>query len=402
MIHSFESLQDEELTRRVGLAGSVMDYTPVNLAPEGQPQGQFFQTVVGPYDRLAIGYAYKPIDSETIEGEREELNRIASRAAETQHAYGTDEDAHAFLGAIDPSANLYDLGGDVIQYSGNRIAIARELFDKMEDRFGETGARYQKLLQVFGQGLTQYGSAVLNVPKYIGGIHHYRDHIGDPEGRVPYVPVPADQQRAALDFLTAEILSPDAFRLSPRLLNKLAIERFEDIEGSLYRRRRNDLPLHDLVLALQSIPLFRMYNPITLSRINDVEARTPDGDEAFTMAEMFSEIRTAIWQELASKTNVNSFRRNLQRRHLQTLIELVVRMNPAIPEDARTLARADLERIRRDINGVLGRPARPLPPEGARLNVISRAHLRETRARITAALEAGLERQMPRPAGAAG
>jgi hypothetical protein len=402
MIHSLESLQDEELARRVGLTGSVMDYTPANLAPEGQPQRQFFQTVIGPYDRLAIEYAYEPIDSETIEGEREELNRIAARAAEAQNAYGTDEDAYVFLGAIDPTANIYDLGSDLIQYSGNRIAIARELFGKMEDRFSEPGTRYQKLLQVFGQGLTQYAIAVLNVPKFIGGIHHYRDHIGDPNGRVPYVPVPADQQRAALRFLTREILGPDTFRLPPRLLNKLAIERFEDIEGTLFMRRRNDLPLHDLVLLIQSIPLSRIYDPITLSRINDLAVRYSNGDEPFTMAEMFGDVRAAIWQELASKENVNSFRRNLQRHHLQTLIGMVVEMSPGIPEDARTLARADLERIRREINALLGRPERPLPPEGAALNAVSRAHLRETRARITAALEAGLERQMPRPAGVSG
>ena len=49
--------------------------------------------------------------------------------------------------------------------------------------------------------------------KYIGGIYHYRDHVGD--GRLP------------LQLgLVEHVFGPDAFRWSPELLNKLAPERW--------------------------------------------------------------------------------------------------------------------------------------------------------------------------------
>ena len=387
----FGKLQDASLTARVGLTGSVMDYVPVNLAPEGKPQGEFWQTRIGPYDAWAIEYAYKPIEAASPEGEKAALETIASRVANTDLAYGTDEDT--FTGTpkgIDPTSNMWDLGSDILAYYSSRADIAHELFGRMEDRFNDPGLRYQKLRLVFAQAIGEIAPAALNVPKYIGGIRHYRDHIGDPSGRLPYDPVPAREQRDALAFLNKEIFGPDAFRIPPRLLNKLAVERFPDIEGNFWNLERIDLPIHTLVLALQSLPMDRLFHPIVLSRLVDIETRY-EGKDKFTAAEMFAAVRQAIWSEIDSRGNVNSFRRNLQRKHLTTLIGLAVQSDPAVPEDARTLARADLIEIRRGIDALLGRAGKP----AAALDAVTRAHLDETRARITAALEAGMQRQLP-------
>src|SRR5262249_23281195 len=186
----------------------------------------------------------------------------------------------------------------------------------------------------------------------------------------------------------------DAFKLPPRLFNKLALERFPDIEGNVWTADRIDLPIHTLVLALQSVAMDRLYHPIVLSRLVDSEQRYEGKDKAFTLAEMLGSVRQAVWSELDNKSNINSFRRNLQRKHLTTLVNLVVQADPAQPEDARTLARADLIQIRRGIDSVLGRVERP----AVSLDAVTRAHLDESRARITAALEAGMQRQIPQAA----
>lgn len=401
-IHRFDQLQDAAFTSRAGLTGSVMDYIPVNLAPEGKRQGQYWQTEIGPYDRWAIEYAYRPIASDTAEGEKPELERIASRAADPDLAYGTDEDTNTGSPrGMDPASNMFDIGGDILAYYRSRADIAHELFAKMESRFSDPGTRYQKLRLVFSQGIGEIVPAAANVPKFIGGIRHHRDHIGDPNGRLPYEPVPAAEQRAALAFLNDEIFGPRAFSFPARLLNKLAVERFPDIEGTIFQIERNDPPIHALVLALQSGPLERLYHPITLNRLLDLETHYGPKEPPFTMAEMFSSVRKAIWQEVEARKDVGSFRRNLQRKHLQILIPLAVQIDPASPEDARTLARADLLAIRRGIDAALGPSGRP-SPAAARLDEVTRAHLDETRARITAALDAGLLRQLPPPAPPAG
>src|SRR5262249_13753548 len=86
-----EELHDTKVTRKRGLVGSVMDYNPVNIAPKGVKQGDYFTSTIGPYDYWAIEYAYKPLPGGT-EGEYAELKKIASKCAAPGHDYATDED----------------------------------------------------------------------------------------------------------------------------------------------------------------------------------------------------------------------------------------------------------------------------------------------------------------------
>ena len=60
-IYSLKQIQDPEFTKKNGLTGSVMEYSPINLALKGEKQGAFFTPTLGAYDYWAIEYAYKPI-----------------------------------------------------------------------------------------------------------------------------------------------------------------------------------------------------------------------------------------------------------------------------------------------------------------------------------------------------
>lgn len=389
-IYPVDQLQNADMTIANGLTGSVMDYTPVNLATNGSPQGQYWQTTPGPYDYWAIEYAYKPIDADSPEGELDELERIASRVAQANLAYATDEDTFGFSPrSIDPTSNLWDIGDDPIRFYEGRIELAQELWGNIEEVFEKPGNRYQKFRRVFGEGISQYAVAALNVPKFIGGIYHHRDHIGDPGGRVPFEPVSVEKQRAALDFLREKILAPDALQFTPELLNKLAPERDWDFQGSPWTLQRIDYPIHDMVKAIQSLVLGRLYHPITMSRIVDLEVKYADGADPFTLGEVFSGVRSAIWSELQQGEKINGFRRNLQRVHLDALSRLILDPTNGTPEDAKTLARADLVDIRSEADQVL---------RAGGLDRMTKAHLAETAARIDATLDAQVQRRLfPRP-----
>ncbi|MEE8111906.1 MAG: zinc-dependent metalloprotease, partial [Acidobacteriota bacterium] len=191
-IHANADLHNTELTSREGLGGSVMDYNPANVAANGAPQGQFWQTALGPYDYWAIEYAYKPIDASSPEEELEELDRIASRASQPELAYLTDEDTFGFATrAIDPTSSLWDMGDDPIEFNRGQVALAHELWERMDAHFDQPGERYQKYRNAISFGVINVWIAAQNVPKYIGGIYNNRDHIGDPGGRLPFEPVPA-------------------------------------------------------------------------------------------------------------------------------------------------------------------------------------------------------------------
>ncbi|MBI4161556.1 MAG: zinc-dependent metalloprotease [Acidobacteria bacterium] len=387
IIHPVSRLHDAALTAARGLTGSVMDYIPVNVAPDGQAQGEYWQTTPGPYDYWAIEYAYRPIEATGPEAEAAELERIAGRVADAELAYATDEDTFGFSPrSVDPTANLWDIGDDPIQFYRGRVDLARELWDRMEERFEKPGNRYQKFLRVFNEGVTQYLVAALNAPKFIGGIYNFRDHVGDPGGRVPFQPVPAEKQREALEFVRTAILAPDALDFPPEILNRLVPERHWDFQGTPWNLQRLDYPIHTLVAALQAQVLNRLYHPITMSRIVDLELKSANGTDPLTLAEVFSGLRSSVWTELTSGEEIRSFRRNLQRSHLDTLIKILIAPAPGTPEDARTLARADLIDIGREAERALGRTG---------LDRITRAHLEESRARVDAALGAGLERSLP-------
>lgn len=380
-----DQLHNTALTQENGLTGSIMDYVPVNIASEGQPQGQYFQTTLGTYDYWAIEYAYRPVDAESVQDEKSVLEEIAARSAEPQLAYGTDEDALWGARGIDPTCNRGDLGDDPITFYRDRIALVQELWSKIEEQFEKPGNRYQKLRQVFNQGIWQYYDAAFTVPKYIGGIYHNRDHVGTPHGRIPFEPVSVAKQREAFEFLKTHIFGPEAFSFSPELLNKLAPERFLDFSDSAFRMRRIDYPVHDVILSIQSLPLYFLYDPILLSRMQDLELRYSADDEPFTMAEMFMELREAIWAELSEPSNINSFRRALQRAHLEHLISMLVTPGYGIPEDACTLVRTDLVDLKTSIEHIRS---------DAALDASTQAHLDETLARVDAALQAQIEKRL--------
>src|SRR5262249_50725021 len=155
-------LNDKEVTAK-GMVGSVMDYIPVNLAPKGVKQGDYFPTTNGPYDYWAIEYAYKTPAND------EELKKIASRGASTPGLdYGTDEDT--FLSA-DPTVNLFDLGDDVLAFAKTRMLAAEDLLKTLSARAIEDGEGHQRVRVAFTLLLAQYGDGAYLMSKYVGGEH---------------------------------------------------------------------------------------------------------------------------------------------------------------------------------------------------------------------------------------
>ncbi|MFQ5453966.1 MAG: zinc-dependent metalloprotease, partial [Candidatus Zixiibacteriota bacterium] len=197
-IYSLDQIQNREFTRENSLSGTVMDYNPPNIARHGKPQGEFYASVPGPYDDWVIEYAYSDFGDISPEEELARLNDIASRAPLSGLAYGTDEDAFGSSAkSIDPTCNLFDQGNDPLTYCQHKIDLTNELWHNSIKKFEQDGNRYQKIQRVFQTAWRSYYESTRYASKYIGGLYHHRDHIGDPEGRIPFEPVPASEQRRA-------------------------------------------------------------------------------------------------------------------------------------------------------------------------------------------------------------
>ena len=121
-------MSDKAYAEKNGLTGSVMEYTPVNIALKGERQGAYFTPTLGAYDYWALEYAYKPFSAEQ---ESAELAKIAARASDPQLAFATDEDIGV---AIDPMVNQSDLGSDPLAFFKRRMKLSQELWQRLEQR----------------------------------------------------------------------------------------------------------------------------------------------------------------------------------------------------------------------------------------------------------------------------
>ena len=395
-------LHDTKITREKGLSGSVMDYNPVNIAPKGVKQGDFFSTTIGPYDYWAIEYGYKPLTGGT-EGEVKELAKIAAKGAGTPGLdYGTDEDT--FL-TSDPHTNRWDLGSDVMKFAQDRMVTTEELLKNLATKIVDEGEGYQRARVAFEMLLSQYGNGAYLIAKYVGAEHANRDHKGDPSARDPLVPVSPAKQREGLKFLQDHIFSDKPFNFPPDLLRKLAVERWYHW-GTGYSS--TDFPLYNRVLNIQKVALNQLLSPRVLQRVLTNSIKTDKDAKPLTVAEIFRTVTDGVWSDLPVGEEKKEFtssviRRNLQREHLKKLTNLVLGEKAgggsfyeyimmmmegggggAVPPDARSLARFHLRELGKRIDAAL----KAKPADADELVV---AHLEECKERINKVLAASMQ-----------
>lgn len=369
---SREQLRSREFTAERGLSGSVMDYNPYNLPLAGERPSTLSNTALGPYDYWAIEYAYKPLDPAQ---EAEELGRIAARSTDPLLAYA--DDADATTDGLDPLVNRFDLGDDPLAYYKRRLALSRELWDRVQARTPQPGDDPVRARRVLLNGFRQLQASATLVGKYVGGMHTQRDLPGE-GSRAAYTPVDPDKQREALRFLTQGLFSADSFRFDPRFLASLSPDYNEWERGG-------PVSIPAAVLSVQTVALDRLMSAGTASRLLELPFYVPADRRRgiISLAEVYGSLQDAVWSELRAGREVDTLRRNLQREHLKRVQALLVRGSTTLPPDALSLVRfhaTELQaRLRRSANA-------------GSLSVETRAHLSDSLATLTEALRASMVR----------
>ena len=258
-VYSLKQIEDKSFSRVNGITASVMDYTPFNISPTGERQGEYVMSTLGPYDYWAIEYAYKEMDPAS---EPAELAKIASRSTEPQLAFATDEDAgagKAFIG-IDPDVNRFDLGSDPLEYYKRRMKLSRELWDRLQNMKLQPGESYERLTRSFVAGFLQVGRIAPLAVKYVGGVTTHRDRAGT--GRPLFEPTPAARQKEALTLVSNDFFQVDSFRFRPEFMGRLALDQFN-------RPANPDISLSATVFAVQKAMLGEMMSDAVATRLLD-------------------------------------------------------------------------------------------------------------------------------------
>ena len=378
-----EELNNTEITHTKGLVGSVMDYVPVNIAPQGVQQGDYFPGVIGPYDEWAIEYGYKKYPSTALEvtipeSEKSFLDQIALASPQPELSYATDED----IWDINPLANVWDMSSDVLLYSQWQMDNARFMWQRLDKGYLSKGESYSNLRLKFNRVLKYYFRNATLLSKYIGGQSFRRLHTSN-DAAWGFVPVSLLKQRQALTKLQEYVFAENAFSFSPQLLNQLAPSRWEHW-GNSAPNNRLDYPIHDRILSFQSAILRSLLDSDRLNRLQDIELKTLPG-EALSIPELFDTLQTGIWTEVFAPGEpkpISSIRRSLQREHLNILLQMMLGTTNT-PEDGRTLAWYELRQIQKAIDVRLKQLSESL-------DIYTLAHLEASGDRITKALNAQL------------
>lgn len=365
--------------------GSVMDYNPPIISPRGKEQGSFTTRSIGPYDFWAIEYGYRPV-GEPYKGEDEMLAKIAGRAAEAGLDYATDEDTMSFL-SPDPLSNRFDMGRDVKDYASRQIKLIDSLLEDIGTWAVKDGESYTRLRRAFTRIMSERARACDFVARFVGGQVLNRDHKADPDARLPVNVVDSKEQREALKFVCENVFAENSYQISPDLLSHMAPGRFWHWDSDDFDFRV-DFNIHDFVSASQYRCLFTLMNPFTIGRIHDNQVKFNGDDDPFTLAEHLTGLSKSIWSELSdtdrqgtdAKPFVNSFRRNLQRQHLNLLMQMILsEPGGMVPADANAIARLCAADLSEKSGKLL---------KSGKLDTATQAHLSDVKKRIDKALDA--------------
>ncbi len=199
-MYTLDQVRDPSWVAENGHTPTLMDYSRFNYVaqPEDGIAAEDLIPKIGPYDKWATMWGYKPIpNASTPDEELPTLDEWARAQDETPwyrfstaQAAGSDPQSMTeAVGDID-AIEATTLGLRNIERVSNMLMAATTTQD---------GAPYDELTEVYGRLLGQWRVEMGHVSQLIGGVLSQQKHIGQ-EG-VRFEPVPGTMQREATMFL---------------------------------------------------------------------------------------------------------------------------------------------------------------------------------------------------------
>lgn len=363
-----DSLRSAAFTKKYGTAPSIMDYARFNYVAQPQDKGVSLMPDIGPYDKYAIAWGYRPILGKTAKQEKPILDQwITEKAGNPVYRFGHQQ----VLNVVDPSSQTEDLGDDAMKASTYGIQNLKRILPRLEDWTTKKGETYAELKTMYGQLLGQYNRYMGHVSSNIGGVYeHYK--TAEQNGAV-YTHVPKNHQRKAMQFINKQLFATPKWLLDKNIFSKT------EFSGHVNRIR-----------GIQVNTLNRILKPGRLIRVSENEVL--NGNKAYTITSLMNDLRKGVWGELYSRRAIDAYRRNLQRAHLDRLDFLLNKAKNqraasggyfkqtgvnVSQSDIKPVVRGELKRLKRDIKRAI-----PTAP-----NTLTRYHLQDAVDRIDAILD---------------
>ena len=341
-----EKLRDAEFTKKYGTAPSIMDYARFNYVAQPEDKGVALMPDIGIYDKYAISWGYRPILDKTAEEEKPILNQwIMEHAGDPMYRFGHQQAGDV----VDPSSQTEDLGDNAMLASEYGIKNLKRIVPNLIEWTTEAGEDYDDLEEMYGHVISQFNRYMGHVSNNIGGVYEIYK-AADQEGAV-YTPVARDHQKEAMEFIQKNLFETPEWLIDTNIFNRI------EYSGSVERVR-----------AMQERSLNNILSLGKMARL--IEAETLYGKDNYSLTDMMSDLRKGVWSELGSGKNIDTYRRNLQRAHIDRLAYLMTAENQSSrggsaylkgttvntsQSDIRAVVRAELKSLQSSIRSGLGR-----------------------------------------------
>jgi len=335
-MYPIEKVRDREWVKKMGHTPSLMDYSRFNYVaqPEDKIPVEDLIPKVGPYDKWATMWGYKPIAGcKNPEDEKKTLDEWAREQDKTPWLrFSTAKSRGA-----DPGENTEAVGdADAVAATTlgvkNLKRVAEMLLTASSTQPGEP---YEDLEELYGRLLGQWRLEMGHVTQLVGAFNSQQKHIGQ-EG-VIFTPVPKERQAAAVKFLNENAFATPTWMVRPEILRRI------ETDGVLAR-----------IKSTQQGLLSQLLSGARFNRLTEQEAI--DGDKAYRAVDLLADVRKGVWGELGGTgaVKIDAYRRNLQRSYLDLMGDKL-NGRAAATDDQRPFVRGELRALNADVAKALVR-----------------------------------------------
>lgn len=334
-------------TCEYGIAPSIMDYARFNYV--AQPgDDTCFMPRIGPYDKFAIEWGYRPRAGDT-DSERAELNAMVAEA-QTDPMY-----LFSSPNGEDPTALTEAIGDDAMQASDYGIENLKRIVANLRTWTYQEGEDYDQLSELYDNVAGQWNRYTGHVLVNVGGVVQTRKRQG--QDGVIFEMVPEETQARAVDYLNRQVFATPTWLLDAEILG---------------RTTGSGVP--DQVRGRQVYALNGLLNVERMKRL--VEQEAFHGDAAYSLGEMLDDVGEGVWSEVAAGRATDAYRRNLQRAYLDRMGTLMAD-TAALESDVAPFARGQLVTLRAELERGVSRTN----------HAATRLHYRDAVARIDKILD---------------
>jgi hypothetical protein len=367
--YTLAQVRDKNWVKQNGHVPTLMDYSRFNYVaqPEDGIAVDDLVPKIGPYDKWATMWGYKPIPgAQTPDDEKKTLDEWARQQDTTPYLrFSTAGSAGS-----DPGDETEAVGdADATMATTLGLKNLKRVADMMLDATSTPGEPYDDLTEVYGRIVSQWTLEMDHVTNVVGGFLSQQKHVGQPGVR--FTPEPKAKQVEAVQFLLANAFETPTFLIKPDIL-----------------RRMQPVGVVNRIRTAQNTVMNSILQAARLDRLVEQAALEPT--TAYTPIAFLADVRKGIWSELATPAKpIDVFRRNTQRVYLDTMNN---RLNVAATSDeVRALLRGEMKALDGQI-----RTATPAATDPA-----TRRHLEDAHEQIVAMLDPHPVRE-PAAAAAAG